>query len=184
VITTQPLREIMAPQRRSGAPPVVIRREAIAMTRKNATSETASGLVVVTDVGEREGEENMLLKSENDRLKRVIDALNDKITSGNSGDDSANDALQKKIQKNLNEGHKACISAYVSGIYKRLKFLNNETHEANPSILQKALSQLVVTKVNETQENYKTATLKEMRYQISQKRQYSKKQIMKKYIGT
>jgi hypothetical protein len=36
------------------------------MTRNNTTSETAAGLVVVTKVGVREGEENMLLKSEND----------------------------------------------------------------------------------------------------------------------
>jgi hypothetical protein len=96
-------------------------------------------------------------------LKSIIDALNDIIASGNSGDDSANDTMQKKIQKDLNEGHKACISAYVSGIYKRLNFFNNETHVAYPSVLQKTLSQLVITKVNETQENYKIATLKEMR---------------------
>jgi hypothetical protein len=112
----------MAPQRRSGAPPIVTRREGVSMTRNNRTSETAAGLVVVTDLNAREGEENMLLKSENDQLKSIIDALNDKIALGKSGDDSANDAMQKKIQKELNEGHKACISSYVSGIYKRLKF--------------------------------------------------------------
>jgi hypothetical protein len=48
-----------------------------------------------------------------------------------------------------------------------LKFLNNETHVAYPNVLQKALSHLGMIKVNKTQENYKTATLKEMRYQIS-----------------
>jgi hypothetical protein len=120
--SSQPLREIVAPQRRSGASPIITRREGISMTRNNTTSETAAGLVVVTDVGVREGEENMLFKSENGRLKSIIDALNDKISSGNSGDDSANDAVLKKIQKDLNEGHTACFSAYVSGIYKRLKF--------------------------------------------------------------
>jgi hypothetical protein len=49
-----------------GAPPIVTRREGVYMTRSNRTSETAAGLVVVTDVGVREGEEEMLLKSEND----------------------------------------------------------------------------------------------------------------------
>ena len=173
----------MAPTRRSGAPPIVTRRDGVSMTSNNRASETAAELVVVTNLGSQESEENMLLKRENDRLKSIIDAMNDKIASSNSGDDSANDTMQKKIQKELNEGQKACISSYVSGIYKRLKFLNNETHEANPNILQKAMSQLVIIKINETTENYKTATLKEMRYQISQRRQYSKKQIMKKYLG-
>jgi hypothetical protein len=62
-----------------------------------------------------------------------------------------------------------------------LKFLNNETPlAAYPNVLKKALDQLVVVKSNETVENYKNA---EMRYQLSQKRQYFKKQVMKKYLG-
>jgi hypothetical protein len=99
-LSSKPLREIMAPQRRSGVPPIITRREGVSMTRNNRTSETAAGLVIVTDLGEREGEENMLLKSENDQLKSIIDALKDKIASGNSGDDSVNDAMQKKDKKN------------------------------------------------------------------------------------
>jgi hypothetical protein len=65
-LSSTPLRGIMAPHRRSGAPPIVTRREGVSMTSNNRTSETAAGLVVVTDLGAREGEENMLLKSEND----------------------------------------------------------------------------------------------------------------------
>jgi hypothetical protein len=68
------------------------------MTRNNRTSETAAGLVVVTDDGVREGEENMMLKSENNWLKSIIDALNEKNALGNSGDDSANDAMQKNTE--------------------------------------------------------------------------------------
>jgi hypothetical protein len=149
----------------------------------NRPAETAAELVVALELGWKEGKENILLKSENDRLKSIIDVLNGKITSATSGDESAIDTMQKNNQKELNEGQKISISAYVSSIYKRFKFLNNETHEAFPNILHKALGQLVIVKVNETQESYRTATLREMRYQISQRRQYSRDQIMKKYLG-
>ena len=64
-----------------------------------------------------------------------------------------------------------------------MKFLNNKTLAAFPNVLKKALGQLVIVKTNETEADYKSATLKELRYQLSQKRQYSKKQIMKKYLG-
>jgi hypothetical protein len=116
-------------------------------------------------------------------LKKTIERLNGQITSATSGEESANDNVRIVKQKELNEGQRASVSAYVSSLFKRLKFLNNETLAAYPSVLQNALDQLVIVKSNETQANYKTATLKEMRYQLSQKRQYSKKQIMKKYIG-
>jgi hypothetical protein len=58
----------MAPTRRSGVPPIVTKREGVSMTSNNRASETAAELVVVSDLGSKEGEENMLLKSENDRL--------------------------------------------------------------------------------------------------------------------
>jgi hypothetical protein len=162
----------MAPIRRSGASTLVARRDG-----------TAAEVVGTTALGSKESEDNILLKSEIDKLKSIIDVLNGKIASGTSGDESGIDTMQKITQKELNEGQKASVGAYVSSIYKRLKFLNNETHEAYPNVLQKALGQLVIVRVNETQESYRTATLKEMRYQISQRRQYSKKQIMKKYLG-
>jgi hypothetical protein len=138
--------------------------------------ETADAVKAATD-------ENMKLKGEMDMLKKTIERLNGQITSATSGEESANDNVRIVKQKELNEGQRASVSAYVSSLFKRLKFLNNETLAAYPSVLQNALDQLVIVKSNETQANYKTATLKEMRYQLSQKRQYSKKQIMKKYIG-
>ena len=126
-----------------------------------------------------QGAENAMLRIQNDALKKRIETLEEKLaTDGNVAGN-----MQALNQKELNEGQRASISAYVSGLYKRLKFLNNETITAYPKVLQKALSQLVMLGTNETQMNYKNATLKEMRYQLSQKRQYSKKQIMKKYIG-
>ena len=129
------------------------------------------------------GVENRLLLNENGELKRRIEMLTEKLTSTTSGPSSGSDSSRERKQKELNDGQKASIGAYVSSLYKRLKFLNNETMAAYPCVLQKALDQLVITKTNETQETYKSATLKELRYHLSQKRQYSKKQIMKKYIG-
>ena len=109
--------------------------------------------------------------------------LTEKLTSATSGAGSGSDSSRETKQKELNEGQKASIGAYVSSLYKRLKFLNNKTMAAYPSVLQKALDELVITKTNETQETYKSATLKDLRYHLSQTKQYSKKQIMKKYIG-
>ena len=125
-----------------------------------------------------------LIKNENGELKRRIDMLTEKLTSATSGAGSSSDSSQETRQKELNEGQRASIGAYVSSLYKCLKFLNHETLDAYPNVLQKALGQLVVVKTNETPENYKISTLKEIRYQLLQKRQYSKKPIMKKYIGT
>ena len=130
-----------------------------------------------------EGDDNIILQNKNGELKRRIEMLTEKLTSATSGAGSGSDSSRETKQKELNEGQKASIGAYVSGLYKHLKFLNNKTMAAYPSVLQKALDQLVITKTNETQETYKSATLKELRYHLSQKRQYSKKQIMKKYIG-
>ena len=130
-----------------------------------------------------QGAENAMLKIQNDALKKRIETLEEKLATEQNKDGNVAGNMQALNQKELNEGQRASISAYVSGLYKRLKFLNNETITAYPKVLQKALSQLVMLGTNETQMNYKTATLKEMRYQLSQKRQYSKKQIMKKYIG-
>ena len=153
-----------------------------AQTSKRA-AEAAAEVAAATELREKECAENTLLKNENGELKRRIDMLTEKLTSATSGAGSGSNSSQEARQKEMNEGQRACIGAYVSSLYKRLKFLNNETLDAYPNVLQKALGQLVVVKT-ETPENYKTSALKEIRYQLSQKRQYSKKQIMKKYIGT
>jgi hypothetical protein len=105
------------------------------------------------------------------------------VTTTTSGAGSSSEASQFTQQKTLNEGQRASIGAFVSNLYKKLKFLNNKTLAAYPNILKKAMEQIVVVRSNETVENYKNATLREMRYQLSQKRQYSKKQVMKKYLG-
>ena len=151
--------------------------------REGRSAEATGGHATTARRGMMEGEEHQLLKQENEALKRSIQLLRGKLNSATSGSESSSDARQELLQKELNEGQKASIGAYVSGLYGRLKFLNNETLAAFPNVLQKALGQLVMVKTNETTENYKTATIKEMRYLLSQKRQYSKKQIMKKYLG-
>jgi hypothetical protein len=150
-----------------------------AQTSMRAT-QAASKVAAATELRAKECAENALLKNENGELKRRTDMLTKKLTSATSGPGSGSDSSQEAKQKELNEGQRACISAYVSSLYKRLKFLNSETLDAYPNVLQKALGQLVVVKTNETPENCKTSTLKEIRYQLSQKRQYSKKQIMRK----
>ena len=148
-------------------------------------AEAAAEVAAATELREKECAENTLLKNENGELKRRIDMLTEKLTTASSGAGSGSGSSQEARQKEMNEGQRACIGAYVSSLYKRLKFLNNETLDAYPNVLQKALGQLVVVKTtNETPENYKTSALKEIRYQLSQMRQYSKRQIMKKYIGT
>jgi hypothetical protein len=147
----------------------------------NRVSTEPASEVAVAVTGQ--GVENRLLQQENDELKRQLDIWKEKVSSATSGAGSSSEASQVSHQKELNEGQRASIGAYVSNLYKRLKFLNNETLAAYPYILKNALDQLVVVRSNETVENYKNATLREMRYQLSQKRQYSKKQVMKKYLG-
>jgi hypothetical protein len=147
----------------------------------NRVSTEPASEVAVAVAGQ--GVEYRVLQQENDELKRQLDIWKEKVSSATSGAGSSSEASQVSHQKELNEGQRASIGAYVSNLYKRLKFLNNETLAAYPYILKNALDQLVVVRSNETVENYKNATLREMRYQLSQKRQYSKKQVMKKYLG-
>ena len=154
--------------------------QGIAINR--VSTEPASELAVAVTVPEQ-GVEIRLLQKENDELKHQLDIWKEKVTSTTSGAGSSSEASQVTHQKELNEGQRAGIGAFVSNLYKKLKFLNNETLAAYPNILKKAMEQLVVVRSNETVENYKNATLREMRYQLSQKRQYSKKQVMKKYLG-
>jgi uncharacterized FlgJ-related protein len=147
------------------------------------TSRRAAEVAAATELREKECAENTILKNKNGELKRRIDMLTEKLTTASSRAGSGTDSSQKARQNELNEGQRACIGAYVCSLYKHLKFLNNKTLDAYPNVLQKALGQLVLVKT-ETPENYKISAIKEIRYQLSQKRQYSKKQIMKKYIGT
>ena len=158
-------------------------RDGSAAQTSRRAAEAAADMAAATELRNKECAENTLLKSENGELRRRIDMLTEKLTTTSSGAGNGSDSSQETRQKELNEGQRACIGAYVSSLYRRLKFLNNETLDAYPNVLQKALDQLVVMKT-ETPENYKTSALKEIRYQLSQKRQYSKKQMMKKYIGT
>ena len=172
----------MAPARSSAQRNIAQREGSAAQTSRRA-AEALAEVTAASELRSKECAENILLKNENGELKRRIEMLTEKMCSAASGAGSGSDSSQETKQKNLNEGQKASIGAYVTGLYKRLKFLNIETLAAFPNVLQKALGQLVMVKTNETQENYTTATLKEMRYQLSQKRQYSKKQVMKKYLG-
>jgi hypothetical protein len=158
-------------------------RDGSAAQTSRRAAEAAADMAAATELRNKECAENTLLKNENGELRRRIDMLTEKLTTASSGAGNGSDSSQETRQKELNEGQRACIGAYVSSLYRRLKFLNNETLDAYPNVLQKALDQLVVMKT-ETPENYKTSALKEIRYQLSQKRQYSKKQMMKKYIGT
>ena len=139
-------------------------------TAVEAADETAAE----SRKGTLEGGENTILLNENGELKRRIEMLTEKLTQVTSGPGSGSDSSRETKQKELNDGQKASIGAYVSSLYKRLKFLKNKIMAAYPCVLQKALDQLVITKTNETQETYKSATLKELKYHLSQIRQYSK----------
>jgi len=111
-------------------------------------------------------------------LQVRLACISKNITSGTG---SSSD-VGRFSQRPLSVGQKATVSNYVSALYARLKFLNDDTLQAKPKIVGKAMDQLGLLTPAQ-QADYLTATVKEVKYLLSQKRAYSKKQIMKKYIG-
>lgn len=122
-------------------------------------------------------EENAKKTKAVDDLQVRLDTIRKNITTTGSSSDVG--CLTPKL---LSVGQRTTVSNYVSKLYARLKFLNDDTLQATPKIVGKAMDQLsLITPAQ--QADYMTATVKEIKYLLSQKRSYSKKQIMKKYIG-
>jgi hypothetical protein len=85
-------------------------------------------------------------------------------------------------QREVTKGHSTVIKSYVHGLYGKLKFLNVETLEQNPSILAKVML-LMNLKTESEKAEYRASTLRYLKYCLSQRRHYSKKRIMEKYQG-
>ena len=83
------------------------RRTAVAAAEETAA---ASGLRSL------EGDDNIILQNKNGELKRRIEMLTEKLTSATSGAGSGSDSSRETKQKEINEGQKASIGAYVSSL--------------------------------------------------------------------
>ena len=82
------------------------------------STEPALEMAVVVTVAEQ-GVENILLQQENDELKRQLDIWKEKVSLTTSGAGSSSEASQVTHQKELNEGQRASVGAYVSNLYKK-----------------------------------------------------------------
>lgn len=88
------------------------------------------------------------------------------------------------VQKQLNAGKKASLGTFIDTVlFKQVKFMNKETIEGHPEIIQHAMEEMGGMESEIEKAQFREATIKELRLKLSQKRAYSKKQVMLKYKG-
>ena len=96
----------------------------------------------------------------------------------------ANNTSHPQIEQlSLNTARKVSCNHYVvQTLYSEMKFMTDETFTVSPKILQEAMEKMGV-KDEKEQLQLSEATRKAIKYYVSQKRSYPKKQIKKKYTG-
>ena len=110
-----------------------------------------------------------------------IRQLESSSTSSSFSSGNESQGVPQKLE--LNFGKKCNLTTYVkTELYRDLKFVNDETLDAHPVILDAALIKMGIVS-DDKKKQYNDATRKELKYILSQRRNYSKKMIMAKYNG-
>ena len=99
--------------------------------------------------------------------------------TSSDGDSGAGEGV---LSKNLPAAMKANLTTHISGIFKYIKFINDDTLEAHPKIMTEACDAMGIKTALE-RSIYGNAAKREMKYLMSQKRAYCKKMVMKRYKG-
>ena len=117
------------------------------------------------------------------KISRLEEQASSSSGSSNSSGSDSRGVGTVTTKLNLNFGKKCNLTTHVkTHLYRDLKFINDATLTAYPGILDVALVAMGVVSVVEKAQ-YGEATKKELKYILSQRRNYSKKMIMTKYNG-
>jgi hypothetical protein len=85
------------------------------------------------------------------------------------------------MKKLLNKGYLQNLKPFVhSAMFERLKFVNEETLDIHPQIMEEVWSKIHITDETEKIE-YRDDVVKEMKRDFSHRRSYCRKLIMGKY---
>lgn len=118
-------------------------------------------------------------------LQATIDATGgtaggDYRSASSDGDSGmASEGLSKRT---LPEGFRTNLNTHLTGVFCKNKFINNDTLRAYPVIMADACKAMNM-KSNLERSIYEKATVREIKYMMSQKRAYCKKMVMKRYKG-
>jgi DNA repair ATPase RecN len=131
---------------------------------------------------------NVEMQAETEALKQTVTSIRNAegrgIESASSMLDTESDASNLHVPSlPLKEGQKVNLSTFVNtNLFGVMKFLNEDTLQAHPLIIQSALTAMGVTTPREAK-MYEADTKRELKEIVSKKRNYSKKRIMAKYKG-
>ena len=114
------------------------------------------------------------------KLNAAKKAAAEAVATRESSDGDSGGASGDGSGKILPSGLKAYLTHHVTAIFRNIKFLNEDTLHAIPKIMTDTYKAMNMTNRLE-QEKYKIAIKKEMKYLMSQRRAYCKKQIMGRY---
>ena len=124
------------------------------------------------------------VEKEHCRREAVMNRGDENVMNGSVRIENNGRPSHPKIEQlTLNTARKVSCNHYVvQTLYSEMKFMTDETFTVSPKILQEAMEKMGV-KDEKEQLQLSEATKKAIKYYVSQKRSYSKKQIKKKYTG-
>jgi hypothetical protein len=99
-----------------------------------------------------------------------------------SSDDNSGGVGESVSSKNLPAGMKTNLATHIQKIFRDIKFINDDTLEVHPAIMADAC-QAMDMKTALERLMYSNAAKRELKFQMSQKRAYCKKMVMKRYKG-
>lgn len=102
--------------------------------------------------------------------------------SASSDVDSGMTSSEGLSKTTLPEGMRTNLNNHLTDVFCKNKFINNDTLRAYPVIMADACKAMNM-KTNMERSIYEKATVREIKYMMSQKRSYCKKMVMKRYKG-
>lgn len=122
---------------------------------------------------------------ENETLKAQLEAAAKAAADANEGrtssDGNSGDAGEGVVSKKLPGGLKTNLALHVVEIFQHIKFINDDTLDAHPSIMADTFKAMGLRFADRAM--YLHDTKKQLKYMMSQRRAYCKKVVMKRYKG-
>ena len=110
-------------------------------------------------------------------MEKAAEAVS-KDTSSSDGGSGVTGVSSKKLPGSM----KTNLAGHIQNIFRDIKFINEDTFETTPEIMADACYTMGLRTAMD-RAVYGNAAKKELKYNMSQKRAYCKKMVMKQYKG-
>ena len=110
-------------------------------------------------------------------MEKAAEAVS-KDTSSSDGGSGVTGVSSKKLPGSM----KTNLAGHIQNIFRDIKFINEDTFETTPEIMADACYTMGLRTAMD-RAVYGNAAKKELKYNMSQKRAYCKKMVMKRYKG-